>query len=229
MPVSNRNVRVRTNRGAQAAGTVVEKNLKAQERRREQRQQNVPKGWEPVAPAGVPGISAALTAANLAGYTKPSAPLKPVAPAGVPGLSAAMSFDQAIKNAFGITPSVANSSYTQWSAPNANRNYNLPLVRLTSGASTRPDYSYLMSGPKGESKTVTERYMDWLNSVRNQELGYQSYLFPTPGATETAGGGGGGYGYGGGGYGGGGYGGGGYNNADYSRWLRDLLTRWNIG
>jgi hypothetical protein len=79
------------------------------------------------------------------------------------------------------------------------------------------------------SKNIAERYADWMNYDWNAALGYNSFLLPAPDFYTTdntpKSGGGGGYGYGG---GGGGGRGGGYSN-DYNQWVRDLLTRWNIG
>lgn len=99
----------------------------------------------------------------------------------------------------------------------------------------------LLSGPGSDAyrniyyntqnKTLEERYQDYLNSARNQELGYTTPYFP-PIPTTTTGGGGGGYGGGGygrgrGGGGRGGYGGG-YSPANYDKWLRSLTARWSF-
>jgi len=211
------------------------KDTEARNRRRERRQERQqPKGGPG------PGALGSVNAANDIGGAIANAFTQPRSyPAGGPGsgpggaaLAAAnaMSFDQAIRNAFGIAPKTTPPTQNMWGAPNANRNYNLPLVRLTSGyGATSPGYQATWPGPAGESKTVTERYQDWINSVPNSALGYESYLFPTT-STDTGASGGGGFSGGGGGYGGGGggYGGGNATSAAYSAWLRGLLTRWNI-
>lgn len=138
-------------------------------------------------------------------------------PVGGPGSGpggAALAYANAIGNAFGFTPNPSVREPGTMGAGRAGR-------RTTGGVYPIPQVS----------KTVTERYQDWINSAANSALGYESYLFPTAGFQSTdnipSGGGGGGGWYGGGGYGGGG--GGGAGSSAYSAWLRGLLTRWQYG
>ena len=216
----------------------------------EQKRKKPPAGWdlgakarEGTQPAPAPGLPttppAGWTGFGMGGYgsygTQAGQQNKPYF---LQGKGVNTSWFDAIKNAFGVGKgSAVGRPFDYGTRPYLQNNTaapNIPAYKpkepgQQQAQSPRPE---LPTGPgRGYfdpgaiSKSVAERYADWLNNNQNSYYLPPIGSLPLPETPETSGYGGG---YGGYGYGWGGGGGRGRGNSDYDSWLKGLLTRWNI-